>query len=411
MKRIVLTLAILSIGIPIVFSQNYNYVRVIAQRGDGAYSLLDKYLVKNSCNLAHFYEINQLRRGAGLIMGRTYKLPILEYVYNGRSIRTTLGNNDLDWARKIEAFNDDLHKLKLKPGNYRKDRKLWVSYSHLNCPEQDLGSPNTTPEVHPDKKKPIANLDNNGVVLRGTYSIFGEKYARVPLENNSLRGCVYYIVAGHGGPDPGAVGRYAGQELCEDEYAYDVGLRLAWNLLSYGATVYIIIRDENDGIREEKILDCDKDETCWVSKPIPPEQKLRLKQRSDVIDRLYTRNRRNGVRYQRLVVIHVDSDRRSEKIDMFFYHRQNDRRSQVFAQQIQKTIREKYNQYRKGRGYNGTVSGRDLYILRETKPTAVFVELGNIKNGNDQARLVIEANRQLVANWLFQGMLEDAPTR
>ena len=408
MKNIAPTLALLILGAQVLFAQNPQYLMVTAQKGDGVYVLLERYQARNSCNLTHFYQINNLRKGAGLKLGKTYLLPIYQYNYNGRSIRTTLGRNDLEWAKGIQAYNEQLYRLKVKPADYRKDRHLWVTYAQLNCPELSIVNKASISEENPDKKKPIPNLNSSGISLRGNYPIFGPKYSKVPLENNSLRGCVYYIVSGHGGPDPGAVGTYGRHSLCEDEYAYDVGLRIAWNLLSYGATVYMITRDEDDGIREGEILPCDKDETCWVAKPIPVEQSLRLQQRSDVVNRLYTRNKKNGVRYQRLITIHVDSDSRNEKIDMFFYYRKNDKRSQLFSQRIQKTIKEKYDLYRKGRGYSGTVSSRDLHMLRETKPTAVFIELGNIKNRNDQARLVLEGNRQLVANWLFQGLLEDA---
>ena len=40
----------------------------------------------------------------------------------------------------------------------------------------------------------------------------------------------------------------------EDEYAYDITLRLAKELLAHGAEVYIIIQDENDGIRDDFVL-------------------------------------------------------------------------------------------------------------------------------------------------------------
>ncbi|MEM8886438.1 MAG: N-acetylmuramoyl-L-alanine amidase, partial [Bacteroidota bacterium] len=213
---------------------------------------------------------------------------------------------------------------------------------------------------------------------------------------------------GHGGPDPGAVGTFYGKSLCEDEYAYDISLRLAWNLLSHGATVYLIVRDEDDGIRSGEILPCDKDETCWVDKEIPASQKLRLAQRSDAINMLYKKNKRQGVRYQRLVVLHVDSKNQGEKTDVYFYHKIGDNKSQKLAVQLQETMRKKYDEYRKDRGYSGSVTSRDLHMLRETDPTAVFIELGNIRNRNDQARLVIEGNRKLLANWLFDGLLLDA---
>ena len=241
--------------------------------------------------------------------------------------------------------------------------------------------------------------------------IFGQKYAAVPLESNVLKGKVYYIVSGHGGPDPGAVGSLRSQSLCEDEYAYDIALRLARNLLSYGATVYLITRDPNDGIREGEILPCDKDEQVWLEKEIPINHSERLTQRSDIVNRLYQKNKKQGVTNQRVIIIHVDSDSKKERIDMFFYHKIGSKQSQQFARKIHETIAIKYDEYRKGRGYTGTVTSRDLHMLREVEPTGVFIELGNIRNRNDQARLVIEGNRQLVSNWLFDGILKDPAKR
>ena len=65
--------------------------------------------------------------------------------------------------------------------------------------------------------------------------ILGKEYEEITVEDETLQGCVYYLVSGHGGPDPGAMTKKDGKYLCEDEYAYDVTLRLARNLLSHGA--------------------------------------------------------------------------------------------------------------------------------------------------------------------------------
>ncbi|MFK7921944.1 MAG: N-acetylmuramoyl-L-alanine amidase [Bacteroidia bacterium] len=393
------------------------HLTVKALKGDGAYVLLERYQIKSPCNLNYFYQINNLKPKQGLREGKTYFLPVLVYSYNGKSIRTTTGNNDRPWAENIQSFNDVMFQSGLKAGDYRKDKVLWVPYHTLKCPQEKISFETQIAEVRtnqpsepggPSITNPGPKTMSDGSTLRGTYDIFGSDYARVPLQNTSLKGYVYYIVGGHGGPDPGAVGRYGKYSLCEDEYAYDVSLRLAWNLLSYGATVYIITRDKDDGIRASEILECDKDETCWVDLDIPTNQSKRLTQRSDAINALYERNKKNGVRYQRLVVIHVDSNNKGSQIDMYFYHKEGDSGSQMLANTLRKTLKEKYDYYRKNRGYKGTVTARDLHMLRETDPTAVFIELGNIKNPNDQARLVIEGNRQLMANWLFEGLLRDA---
>lgn len=99
---------------------------------------------------------------------------------------------------------------------------------------------------------------------------FRPKYAKTPLASSRLKGKeVYYLISGHGGPDPGAQGKRAGHTLCEDEYAYDVTLRLLRLLISHGATAYMIVRDGNDGIRDENYLTCDKDEFVWGNLAIP----------------------------------------------------------------------------------------------------------------------------------------------
>ena len=39
-----------------------------------------------------------------------------------------------------------------------------------------------------------------------TNPVFGKKYENVPVIDNQLEGAIYYLVSGHGGPDPGAMG-------------------------------------------------------------------------------------------------------------------------------------------------------------------------------------------------------------
>lgn len=238
------------------------------------------------------------------------------------------------------------------------------------------------------------------------FPIFGSEYGKVTIRDRKLRGAVYYIVGGHGGPDSGARGKRDGLTLCEDEYAYDVALRLAHNLLSHDATVYIITRDENDGIRDEKYLACDSDETVWRGKEIPTGQLDRLKQRADVVNRLYRRNRR--VRYQRQIVLHVDSRQEGNRVDIFFYHHSSSPGGKRTAETLQRTIEEKYREHQPTRGYHGYVNDRDrLYMLRKTLPRTVYIELGNIRNAQDQRRFVSVDNRQALANWLSEGLLRD----
>ena len=45
-------------------------------------------------------------------------------------------------------------------------------------------------------------------------------------------------------------------------------------------------------------------------------------------------------------------------------------------------------------------------MLRETKATSVYIELANIRNTYDQQRIIIENNRQLLADWLLEGLMK-----
>lgn len=236
------------------------------------------------------------------------------------------------------------------------------------------------------------------------YPIFGKKYEIVVTKNEILKGACYYLVSGHGGPDPGAMGKYENHTLCEDEYAYDVTIRLARNLIENGATVYMITRDPDDGIRDESFLAPDKDEVCYPDQTIPLNQLKRLDQRKEAVNKLY---REKKGAFQRMIAIHVDSRSHRQNIDVFFYHDKQSKTGQKAATILQQTFQTKYEKNQPGRGYSGTVSARNLYELKNTIPVAVYIELGNINHLRDQQRFIVTNNRQAVANWLTEGLIED----
>ncbi|MDC6405399.1 MULTISPECIES: N-acetylmuramoyl-L-alanine amidase family protein [Maribacter] len=242
-----------------------------------------------------------------------------------------------------------------------------------------------------------------------TYDIFGEKHKTVLSKSERLKGAIYYLVSGHGGPDPGAMAVYAGKSISEDEYAYDITLRLAKELLGHGASVYIIIRDENDGIREERILEMDRDEVAYPDKVIPLNQRDRLQQRVDIVNDLYKQNK--GA-YQRLIVTHVDSRSVGQNIDVFFYHHEKSQNGKRLAESIHKTFEAKYKQYQPNRTYSGTFEDRtSLFLVKKTHPAMTFIEIGNIRNEKDQRRILDPDNRQALAKWISEGVILDYEER
>jgi len=374
------------------------YYEIKAAPGDGIYSLLRRYELDHySCNFQQFYALNDLKKNARLIVGRTYALPIMVYRFNGNTIRSSIGIEDWNMAVRIQDYNELMLKRQLRTSSFKKNRILWVPYHELHCPKADLSIPD------PDPKQPEETASSGGGSRE--FPIFGGAYARTPLRSNQLKGKVFYVVSGHGGPDPGAIGRRGKYSLCEDEYAYDVALRLCRNLIAHGATAYMITRDD-DGIRKGKFLDCDYDEVLWGNVKMMRQQKPRLFQRSNIINKLYEKNKKKGVADQMTIIVHVDSRNKGERKDVFFYYHPDSKDSRSAALDFHRALKRKYKKYRANGQYHGTVSSRDLHMLRETKPVSVYIELANIRNTYDQQRIILESNRQALADWLLEGLLD-----
>lgn len=260
------------------------------------------------------------------------------------------------------------------------------------------------PKAGKPEKKPSAPKKT-----RTREPLFGKRLADVKVTSGRLAGACFYVVSGHGGPDPGAIGRVGKHELHEDEYAYDIALRLARNLMQEGAEVHIIIQDAGDGIRDDAYLPNSKRETC-MGAAIPLNQVQRLQQRCEKINFLYREDRKN-YRYCRAIFIHVDSRSKGAQTDVFFYHSGRKAESKRLANNMKNMFESKYGKHQPNRGFSGTVSSRNLYVLAHTTPASVFVELGNIQNAFDQRRLVIPSNRQALAKWLMEGFIKDYKER
>ena len=233
--------------------------------------------------------------------------------------------------------------------------------------------------------------------------LFGKKHAEYTIQSNKLSGATFYLVSGHGGPDCGAIGYVNGTAIHEKEYAYDIMLRLARSLKMQGATVHIIIQDKNKGIRDDEFLKNTRKETCR-GKEIPRNQKKRLQQRCDEINTLSNQSKSA---YQRAVFIHLDSRSNNKQVDVFFYHNQSSAAGKKLANTMRTTLKEQYRKVQPDRGFTGTVSSRNLYVLANTNPVSLFAELGNIQNPRDQKRFLLSSNRDFLADWMCRGFIAD----
>lgn len=306
---------------------------------------------------------------------------------SGEGISSFLERN----KRPGKAYYNEFMKLNEKRLRGKEELRLGVKY--VLPPLKKGTSASVSPKAVAGKKRVVRER------------LFGKKLADVTVTSNRLQGACFYVVSGHGGPDPGAIGKVGKYELHEDEYAYDIALRLARNLMQEGAEVRIIIQDAKDGIRDDSYLSNSKRETC-MGDPIPLNQVQRLQQRCDKINALYRKDRKN-YSYCRAIFIHIDSRSKGKQTDVFFYYSNKKGESKRLANNMKDTFESKYDKHQPNRGFSGTVSGRNLYVLSHTTPASVFVELGNIQNTFDQRRLVMNSNRQALAKWLMEGFLKD----
>ncbi len=317
--------------------------------------------------------------------------------------------------RSPKKYYDDfieLNKQKLGKNNVLKVGMTYVippvkkstTASAKTTSAKNTGARNTASESA-GTKQPSSKAKSTKIGITINEPLFGKQLANVKITSNRLAGACFYVVSGHGGPDPGAIGKVGRYELHEDEYAYDIALRLARNLMQEGAEVHIIIQDAKDGIRDDSYLSNSKRETC-MGDAIPLNQVQRLQQRCDKINALYRKDRKNHS-YCRAIFIHVDSRSKGKQTDVFFYYSNKKGDSKRLANNMKDTFESKYGKHQPNRGFSGTVSGRNLYVLSHTTPASVFVELGNIQNAFDQRRLVMNSNRQALAKWLMEGFLKD----
>ena len=182
-------------------AQNEDFLKYRPFAGETISSILNKFqLPNNRKSIKTFYQINKLSTADQIFTHKSYNLPILLYTYNGQSIRSTIGNQNWDLAVNIQNYNLELFKKGIKDGDYRKSRELWVPAHFLR-----------------DSFEPKVVLAAGEETLE--IPLFGKEHEKFPLLSHKLEGRVYYLVAGHGGPDPGAMSKFGNWDICEDEYS------------------------------------------------------------------------------------------------------------------------------------------------------------------------------------------------
>lgn len=310
---------------------------------------------------------------------------------SGEGIYAFLERNKLSTSAHYKQF------LTLNKGKFGKNNSLIMGRSYL------LPTSNIESNTKTQTSKTESSSTQTSTGKKKKNALYGKKHQDFTIKSSKLKGASFYLSSGHGGPDPGSISEVDGHHIHEDEYAYDITLRLARILEEEGATVHMIIQDAKDGIRDDMYLKNSKTETC-MGKSIPLNQKARLRQRADKINQLSSQSKD---KHKRGVFIHLDSRSKKQQLDVYFYYAPNSGGGNKLANTMNKTFREQYKKYQPNRGYSGTVSSRDLYVLSNTDPIGIFIELGNIQNTFDRRRFLDPSNRQALAKWIAIGLTKD----
>ncbi|HCR48157.1 MAG TPA: hypothetical protein DIW24_00890 [Bacteroidetes bacterium] len=378
-----------------------NHVTALPHESEGIMGMLRRFeLPVTPQMVTQFRRLNNLKPNEGVKIDQTYRMPIRRYRYNQKSIRTTLGISDYSHAQRIADYNNRMTAKGVREDNFLNSLALWVpdheaKNIHAATTEREVRIPKTSPQIQGKT---------------ATWPIFGSKYATITRQDTKLAGRVYYIDAGHGGPDPGAISKVGGFSMQEDEYAYDIALRLSRNLLRHGAKVYLIVQDPNDGIREGTRLLPDKHEVFWGNIEMVTNFTDRLRQRSGIVNALFDQNPEATA--HRLLSIHVDSrslkDVPNPMDPHFSYYSGSDDGARL-SRILFDTMKPFYTT--EGRSYSGSIQTRDqLYMLLYPKPVAILIETANIQHPIDQGRLMKSSYRQAIADRLTTGLLLEAKT-
>lgn len=399
-RRFAFSLFLCLISIAPLWAQSY--VTAIPHDREGILALLRRYdLPATPEMVATFRELNKMKANESLDENRTYKMPIIRYRYNGESIRTTLGFSDYARAQRIADYNNLMTDRGLREDLFTDSRDLWVPLpENKNLSRKSEIKPLTAP-----KPMPARIAQGNSAV----WKLFGAKYEKVKIKDRVLAGRVYYIDAGHGGLDPGTIAEHAdGFSLFEDEYAYDIALRFARNLLMHGATVYLTVQDPDDGIRDMEKLKPERGEFFYGGQEMVANFADRLHQRSGVVNGLFERH--PEAKAHRLLSIHIDSrdlQKQPFPMDPHFSYYSGSEEGEQLARILFETMRSYYTS--PSRTYNGTMQTRDqLHMLIYPKAVAVLVECGNLQHPGDQDRIMRPAYRQKLADLLTEGVLREA---
>ena len=319
-------------------------------------------------------------------------------------VRPLLGSGK-EWLKRSEI---DWSKLLVVPGGIRKVNAANGPY-FFSPPKAARQRTDQYYEEHP--RSPLKTYRQ----ARKLWQAFEREVGRLGQLSNTLKGWAVVLDPGHGGIDPGAVvetldGNGNKLYVVEDEYVYDIALRVYVLLRLHGATVTMTLLSPNHLTRHSS----------------PPSQTF-VNQKNEVYNShaLNKRDsRKNWPRYGNLsarvriareafaatpksrsifLSFHADNDAQAPEAPQVLYYeskngRNKDLASRDFAQVLLPAL-----------GAGSRTRGQSLGVLRNNPAGAkVLLELRNLAYTNNAWSLRFEQYRHRDAEKVVKGLLDYA---
>ncbi len=271
-------------------------------------------------------------------------------------------------------------------------------------------------EVPP--KKPIDDY-RSAQNLMGVFNADLDFQVRRDNKSQPLRGWRVVLDPGHGGRDPGAIvsnvdGNNRSVYVVEDEFVYDIGLRLYQKLRVAGAEVEMTVISPNHLIRENNPSsrtfvheqnEVYNDESANKKNSFSVRPGLHnIAQRVKIANRFF-----RGARYGKTLFIslHADNSPNRPKGPLVIYWSSRgkiDSRSRSFARIMERALDLP--------DVPAQIGGRNLAVLRGNLAHAeVLVEIRNVHDKGEAWALRSHNRRNADADRIFRGILNYAKRR